>query len=88
MPSEREARKDYGHEGHESFEFFVDDKPYSWPKLEITGAEIMEVAGIPPADGLLLCLEDGTQRRVEADEELKLLGRGPQFRKPPRFKRG
>ena len=88
MPGERETKKDEGHDGHKPFEFFVDDKPYSWPKPEITGAEVMEVAEIPPADGLLLCLEDGTQRRVKAAEEIKLRGRGPQFRKPPRFKRG
>ena len=69
------------------FTFFVDDKEFCVDTQTITGGEIMDLAGIPRDIGLILCLDDGTQRQVAADEVIKLKP-GRRFKKAPRFKRG
>jgi hypothetical protein len=69
------------------YSFFVDDREFQVHEPSITGARIMELAGIPVAVGLNLIEEDGTQRPVRPDEEIELKP-GRRFKKAPRFKRG
>ncbi len=65
----------------------VDGTEYTVDHEDITGAEIMALAGIPPEAGLVQILEDGTQKPVLADEVIELKP-GRRFKKRPRFKRG
>lgn len=67
--------------------FSVDDREYRVETPTITGGKIMGIAGIPREAGLLLLLDDGTQRTV-AFEEIITLERDLRFKKAPRFKRG
>jgi hypothetical protein len=69
------------------FTFFVDGREFRIGDASITGAEIMDLAGIPREVGLLLIEEDGSQRQVAADEVVELAP-GRRFRKAPRFTRG
>jgi hypothetical protein len=69
------------------YTFFVDDQEFRVDEPTITGGEIMDLASIPREVGLLLILEDGTQRPVTADEVIELKP-GRRFKKAPRFKRG
>lgn len=69
------------------YAFFVDDREFKVHEPEITGARIMEIAGIPVDVGLNLIEEDGTQRPVRPDEKVELRP-GRRFKKAPRFKRG
>ncbi len=69
------------------FTFFVDDREFHVDQSVISGAEIMNLAGIPREVGLVLLLEDGTQRTFGADETIELEP-GRRFKKAPRFKRG
>jgi hypothetical protein len=69
------------------FTFFVDDREFHVDEAVISGAEIMNLAGIPREAGLVLLLEDGTQRTFGADETIDLEP-GRRFKKAPRFKRG
>ena len=85
MTTETEA-KNKG-KGGPFFTFFVDGQEFHVDDATITGAEIMNLAGIPLEVGLLLCLEDGTQNKVQPDEVIELKP-GRRFRKAPQFKRG
>ena len=76
-----------GEGGGRFFTFFVDDGEFRVDTPTITGAAIMELAGIPQSVGLNLIEEDGTQRPVLPDEEIELKP-GRRFKKAPRFKRG
>lgn len=69
------------------YTFFVDDKEYHVDKPEITGAEIMDMAGIPYSVGLILIEEDGGQVQVHENDVIELKP-GRRFKKAPRFKRG
>ena len=69
------------------FTFFVDDREFHVEHAVISGAEIMKLSGIPREVGLVLLLEDGTQRTFGADETIELEP-GRRFKKAPRFKRG
>jgi multiubiquitin len=69
------------------YTFFVDDREFQVRQPVITGARIMEMAGIPVEVGLNVIEEDGTQRSVRPDEEIELKP-GRRFKKAPRFKRG
>ena len=69
------------------FTFFVDGQEFRVSESTLTGGEIMDLAGIQREVGLLLCLEDGTQRPVAEDEVIELKP-GRRFMKAPRFKRG
>jgi hypothetical protein len=66
---------------------FVDGQDYEFDHSPVTGREIMDVAGIPYEVGLLLILEDGTQRPFGIDEEIDLKP-GRSFIHKPNFKRG
>jgi hypothetical protein len=69
------------------YTFMVDDHEFEVNTTTITGGEIMEKAGIPREVGLLLLLEDGTQRTVAIDEIISV-ETSHHFKKAPRFKRG
>ena len=69
------------------YTLFIDDKEYRVHKSELTGAEIMDLGGIPHELGLILIQEDGTQVQVREDEVIDLKP-GRRFKKAPRFKRG
>ncbi|MDH6215279.1 multiubiquitin domain-containing protein [Streptomyces pseudovenezuelae] len=70
-----------------TFVFEVDGVEYTHDKPTITGAQIMEMAGINPADGLVQILPDGTRITITPDETVRLVP-GAQFKRRPRFKRG
>jgi hypothetical protein len=76
-----------GRERGRFYIFFVDDVEYHVDHEPVTGAEIMEKAGIPLSVGINLIEDDGTQRAVSPDEEFDLKP-GRRFKKAPRFKRG
>lgn len=73
--------------GGKFYTFFVDGVEFHAEKSALTGLEIMNLAGIPPATGLLLIQEDGTQVQV-APSEIIDLKPGRRFKKAPRFTRG
>ena len=72
---------------HKIFVFEVDDVEYTYDKPTITGAQIMAIAGINPADGLVQILPDGSRKAIAPDETVELVP-GAQFKRRPRFKRG
>jgi len=84
---QRDAGKPRGDGRGKFFTFFVDGIEFQVGEPSITGAEIMELAGIPLEVGLLLCEDDGSQRKVLPDEVIELKP-GRRFKKAPRFKRG
>lgn len=69
------------------FPFIVDGKEFISERPRITGAQIMERAGIPLEVGLIEIAPDGTQHPVKADEVIDL-NEPHRFRHPPRFGRG
>jgi len=69
------------------YTLFVDDREFHIEQSTITGAQIMELAGIPVEVGLQLIEEDGTQRPIMPEEVIELKP-GRRFKKAPRFKRG
>jgi len=69
------------------YTFFVDGVEFHTEKPALTGLEIMTLAAIPPATGLLLIQEDGTQIQVAPNEVVELKP-GRRFKKAPRFVRG
>jgi hypothetical protein len=73
--------------GGKFFTIFIDGKEYHVEKSEMTGAEIMDLGGIPRDLGLILILDDGTQVQVREDEVVELKP-GRRFKKAPRFVRG
>lgn len=81
------AEQTDGDPGEATFVYDVDGVTYEWNRPKITGAEIMELAGIDPSQGLVLCHEDGSQEAIAADREVHLVPR-PRFKQRPRFKRG
>jgi hypothetical protein len=74
-------------ESRHEFPFIVDGKEYVSHQCYLTGAEIMQRAGIPAEAGLIEIAQDGTQYPVPADKVVDL--KEPHcFRHPPRFARG
>jgi len=65
----------------------VDDITYEYDHTTISGAQIMQSAGIPTPEGLTRILPDGTRETVNALDEIHLVS-GIQFKRRPRFKRG
>jgi hypothetical protein len=74
-------------EAKKVFVFEVDDVEYTYDKPEITGAQIMAIAGISPSEGLVQILPDGTRKTIAPDETVHLVP-GAQLKRRPRFKRG
>lgn len=70
------------------YTLFVDGQEYHVEESELTGGEIMDLAGIPRDVGVILIKDDGTQRTIEEDEVFEFEGPGRRFKKAPRFKRG
>ena len=70
------------------FTLFIDGKEYHVSQASMTGAEIMELGGIPIATGLVLCKDDGTEEQVKPDDVITFGGPGRRFKKAPKFKRG
>lgn len=69
------------------FTLFIDDKEYHVEKETMTGAEIMDLAGIPHEIGLVQILEDGSQVPVKETDVIELEP-GRRFKRAPRFRRG
>lgn len=65
----------------------IDGEEYQVEESQLTGAQIMDLGGIPYDIGLLRVLDDGTQVKVAEDEVVELKP-GRRFRKQPRFVRG
>jgi len=70
------------------FTFFVDDKEFHTEKSQLTGGEIMDIAGIPHATGIVQILDDGSQKQIGENEIIEFEGPGRRFKKSPKFKRG
>lgn len=70
------------------YTFFVDDKEFHTEKHQLTGGEIMDIAGIPRSTGIVQILEDGSQKQISENEVVELEGHHHKFKKPPKFKRG
>ena len=70
------------------YTFFVDGTEHHTEQPQLTGGEIMDIAGIPRAIGLVQILEDGSQQQVSENEVIEFTGPGRRFKKAPRFKRG
>jgi len=71
--------------------FFMDDgeeKEYRAERKTLSGAELMEIVGVPLEIGLVLLNEDGTQEFIGAEDQFIFEGPGRRFKKAPRFKRG
>jgi len=69
------------------YTLFIDDKEYRVEKSTMTGAEIMDLGGIPHESGLVQILEDGSQVQVKETDVIELKP-GRRFKKAPRFRRG
>jgi len=78
------------HETEKKFcKFIVDDKKFKTEESELTGGEIMDIAGIPRSVGLIQILDDGSQKQVNENEVIKFKDDcGNCFRRKPQFKRG
>lgn len=70
------------------FTFFVDGKEFHTDKSELSGGEIMDIAGIPRNVGLQEILDDGSQNPVGENEVIQFEGPGRRLKKAPRFRRG
>lgn len=70
------------------YTFFVDGTEYHVEQPQLTGGEIMDIAGIPRSTGIVLILEDGSQQQVSENEVIDFKNPGRRFKKAPRFKRG
>lgn len=69
------------------FELRIEGMPYSWPRNTITTAEIAELGGWNPADGVIEVDEDQVERQLAPDETVTLHP-GASFGKILRWKRG
>ena len=81
-----EEARDTGKKG-KFFTLFIDGNEYHLDKGELTGAEIMDLGGIPREVGLILIEEDGTQVQIRETDVVELKP-GRRFKKAPRFIRG
>jgi len=70
------------------YTLFIDGQEFQVHQSSMTGAEIMELGGIPQQVGLILCKEDGTEESVRPEDVIEFEGPGRRFKKAPRFKRG
>lgn len=72
---------------HPCFQFFVDGKEFHVQRPMLLVSRIMELAGVTPEQGLLLCLPDGTQEPLDPDQRVRLIPCA-RFERRPAFKRG
>ncbi|MGW1913129.1 multiubiquitin domain-containing protein [Streptomyces sp. NPDC002076] len=82
-----ESQTETDHTKQPTFVFEVNGVEYTHDKPTITGAQIMAMAGINPAEGLVQILPDGSRITITPDETVHLVP-GAQFKRRPRFKRG
>ena len=73
--------------GKALFVFEVEDTNYEHNRPEITGGEIMDIAGIPREQGLIQINPDGTTTSIAADQQVRLVPNA-RFKRRPRFRRG
>lgn len=73
--------------GKAVFVFEVEDTSFEHNRPEITGGEIMDIAGIPREQGLIQINPDGTTTSIAADREVRLVPNA-RFKRRPRFRRG
>ena len=73
---------------HHKYEVDIEGEYKPWDKDTITPEEVAALGGWDISEGVVLIdLEDGTERTLEPDEEIKLRP-GVGFSKKIRFKRG
>lgn len=65
----------------------MDGQEFRTEEETLTGLEIMALAGVPREQGLILVLDDGTERSLGETETVDLKP-GRRFKIAPRFKRG
>jgi len=70
------------------YTFFVDGTEFHTEQPQLTGGEIMDIAGIPRSVGIVQIMKDGSQEQVSEDQIIEFTGPGRRFKKAPRFKRG
>jgi hypothetical protein len=69
------------------FTLFVDSAEFRVTESHLTGAQVMDLAGISRDGGLILVEDDGTQIQIGPEEVVELRP-GRRFKKAPRFVRG
>jgi len=57
-------------------------------KKTVSGAELMDMVGVPHEVGLAWLKRDGTQQLIAAKDEFTFKGPGRRLKKGPVFKRG
>ena len=89
MTGETETREDHAREHGErrGYTVEVDGKEYAFEHSPVTALQLLAAAGIGANEGLLEVLEDGTQRKLESDEQVDLED-ARRFKKRRRFRRG
>ena len=70
------------------YTLFIDGNEFHVSTASLSGAEIMELGGIPVETGLLQIKEDGTEEQVQPEDIIEFEGPGRRFKKAPKFKRG
>lgn len=65
----------------------IDETKFTIPRRQVSGAELMALAAIPPDVGLIRVQEDGLQELVGKDQLVELRP-GERFRRAPHFARG
>ena len=68
----------------ESYTVFIEGEEYQVDKAELTGGEIMDLADMIHAQGLVYFEEDGTEVEVVEDDVIDI-SIGSRFKEPPRF---
>lgn len=61
---------------------------YKMDKKKVSGAELMDIVGVPHEVGLVWLKDDGTQQFIGVDDDFTFDGPGRRIKKAPTFKRG
>jgi len=69
---------DHHQHGDRRPEFFVDNEPYQWHQLKITGADIRKVAGLPDSVQIFQKVPGKPDREIKDDTVVDLSGPGPE----------
>jgi hypothetical protein len=88
MTSDKNKTFDSHQKVDEKYKFIVDDVEYQTQEKELTGSQIMDIAGIPHETGIVQILEDGTQLQIKETDIISLKDSKHKFKTAPRFKRG
>lgn len=87
-PDDRNKSIDSHQKVDEKYKFIVDNVEYQTQEKELTGSQIMDIAGIPHEVGIIQILEDGTQLQIGETDIISLKDSKHKFKTAPRFKRG